>query len=74
MSHRINVILDDSAWSALQEIPAGERSKLISRAIEEKVSAIRRLRAAQKMDEFRKELPAVSEAELVSWLRSDRNR
>lgn len=74
MARRINVILDEAAWLALQEVPKGERSKLISAAIKQLVESRRRTVAAQTMDVLRKDMPMVAEEDIVSWLRTDRTR
>jgi hypothetical protein len=72
--HRVNIILDDEAWLALQEIPKGARSKLIGESIKKLSETERREKAARRMDALRKRMPPVSSAELVSWIREDRQR
>jgi hypothetical protein len=74
MAHRVNVILDETAWVALQEVPKGERSKLISGAIKSLVEAKRKVMAAGRMDKLRQGLPKVSSREIAQWIREDRNR
>lgn len=74
MVYRVNVVLDEGAWLALQELPRGERSKLISQAVKAIAESRRRLQAAHKMDQLRAKLPPVSTDDLVSWIRADRKR
>jgi hypothetical protein len=75
MTHRVNILLDDGAWLAFQEIPRGERSKLVSRAIVKMVEAERRATAAELMDQVRRRIrKKTSNAELLSWISEDRNR
>jgi len=74
MVHRVNIILDDNAWLALQDIPKGERSKLVSKAIKQMAEIERRQKAAQLMDQLSKKMPPVTTKQLVSWLRKDRAR
>lgn len=74
MVHRVNIVLDDSAWLALQEVPRGERSKLISNAIKQMAEIQRRQKAALTMDQLGKKMPLVTTKELVFWLRKDRER
>ena len=33
MSHRVNVVLDNYAWEALQSVPKGERSQINNTAM-----------------------------------------
>jgi replication-associated recombination protein RarA len=73
--HRVNVLLDDNAWSALQEIPRGERSKAVSKAIIKMASVERKIKAAKAMDVLRQAVPHLtSSAEISNWIREDRNR
>jgi hypothetical protein len=74
MVHRVNIILDDAAWLALQDIPKGERSKLVSKAIKQMSEIQRRQKAAQMMDQLGKKMPQVTTKQLVSWIRNDRQR
>lgn len=74
MAHRVNIMLDDFAWNILQELPKGERSKIVNTAIVEWARARKRANAAQRMDALRAQLPEVSTDEIVAWLRSDRGR
>jgi hypothetical protein len=54
MGHRVNVMLDDPVWKALQAIPAGERSRLVSEAIWQELSRRRRQGVIASMDKLRK--------------------
>jgi hypothetical protein len=73
--HRVNIILNDSAWAALQEIPRGERSKVVSSAIEKMASLTAKVKAAKKMDILRQKLSKVSSTtEISNWIREDRRR
>ena len=75
MSHRINVIVNDDMWRFLRRIPQGERSRTINLALHEWAYKRRRLDAATEMDRFRSEqvTPPVSTAEIVRWIREDRD-
>lgn len=68
--HRVNFLLDDKAWKALQTIPKGERSKVIGSALE----AAARIEACRKMDEIGKIVPPISAAKIVKQIRKDRSR
>lgn len=75
MTHRVNIVLDDFAWSALQEIPKGERSKIVSKAISDLAEIERKTRSAKKMDAIRKKITTkVSTSEITDWIRQDRKR
>jgi hypothetical protein len=72
--HRVNFILDDKAWTALQEIPKGQRSKVIGSAIEKMATRSLRIKAAKRMDAIAKTLPETSTKQIVQRLREDRSR
>ena len=73
--HRVNIILDDSAWTALQEVPRGERSKMVSQAIKGMADLARKVKAAKSMDTLRQKLSKrTSTAQIASWIREDRQR
>jgi hypothetical protein len=73
--HRVNILLNDNAWIALQEIPRGERSRVVSKAIENMASLTAKVKAAKKMDDMREKLPKMtSTAQIVRWIREDRRR
>lgn len=73
--HRVNVLLDNNAWAALQEIPRGERSKIVSKAINNMADLAGKIKAAKKMDTLRQKLSKVSStAQISGWIREDRRR
>ncbi len=74
MTHRINVLVEDDIWSLLQRMPQGDRSRTINVALREWAQKRRRLDAAAEMDRLRRDpaLPAISTAEIVRWIREDR--
>lgn len=74
MLHRVNVMMDDEAWKALQRVPRGRRSRFVNAAIQDRVRREKRREAAARMDALRKRLPAVGTAEIVRWIREDRER
>ncbi len=74
MTYRINVALDETTWKALQEVPRGDRSKLICEAIRTIVATRRKIKAAQNMDALRKKMPPVPDKTIISWIRQDRSR
>ena len=75
MSHRINVIVHDDMWRFLRKIPQGERSRTVNLALREWAHKRRRLDAATEMDRLRSEqaTPPVTTAEVVHWIREDRD-
>ena len=71
MSHRVNVVLDNYAWEALQSVPKGERSQIINRLVIDWDMRQRRLQAAEEMDRLRESLeplPGTTE----EWIREER--
>ena len=74
MTHRINVVVEDDIWGLLQCIPQGDRSRTINVALREWAQKRCRLDAAAEMDRVRRDpaMPAVSTAEVVRWIREDR--
>ncbi len=42
MAHRVNFVLDNHVWDALQDIPKGERSKFVNHAVGNDLQACRR--------------------------------
>ena len=74
MNHRVNVVVQDDTWALLQGIPAGERSRTINAALREWAQKRRRLDAVAEMDRLRSEATgAVTTAEIVRWIREDRD-
>ena len=74
MSHRVNIMLDDEAWQALQTCVKGERSKVVNSAITAWFKACQRKDALQKMNRLRAELPSTPTQDIVDWIREDRER
>ena len=76
MSHRINIIVNDDVWGFLKEIPQGERSRTINRALREWVHRRRRFDAVEEMDRLRSDADAnsITSAEIVRWIREERER
>lgn len=74
MSRRINVMIDDDTWGFLGRVPAGERSRAINEALRAWVVRRRRNDAVREMDALRAQLPKVSMAEVVKWVREDRDQ
>ena len=72
MSRRINVIIDDDTWRLLEKIPSGERSRTVNEALRNWAQRRRRRDAVAEMDALRTQLPKVSTAEVVRWIREDR--
>ena len=75
VAHRINVIVQDDVWRLLQRIPKGGRSRTINVALREWARNRGRLDAVAEMDRLRNAsaMPAVSTAEIVRWIREDRD-
>lgn len=71
MSHRVNFILKDEIWDALQFVPKGERSAAVNDALAHWIELRRRRETATKMDHLRKSVsPVPGNAE--DWIREDR--
>jgi hypothetical protein len=73
MSHRVNVILSDTAWEALQDLPKGERSHFIEGALLKELGLRRRREAGRKMNALRDRMKPVSGCS-EEWIREDRER
>jgi hypothetical protein len=74
MTHRVNVLLDDTVWRVLGKAPKGERSRIVNAALRQWFQKRRRADAARRMDELRVQLPAVTTRQIVEWVREDRER
>ena len=74
MGKRINVMIDEDTWRVLGRIPAGARSRAINEALRAWVERRRRHDAVRELDALRERLPAVSTAEVVRWIREDREQ
>ena len=72
MSHRINIVLDDAVWAQLQEIPHGERSKLINQSLAETLARRRRMEAFARIRERSITMEPL-EMSIEEWIRQDRD-
>lgn len=72
MGHRINVMIDDTVWQELQNVPQGERSRLISEAVGRELRQRGRAKAAAAMDRLRKTRRRTS-ATAEEMVRNDRD-
>ena len=74
MGHRINIVVQDDTWALLKRIPAGARSRTINAALREWAQKRRRLDAVAEMDRLRRDATkGVTTAEIVRWIREDRD-
>ncbi|MDO6386620.1 hypothetical protein [Uliginosibacterium sp. 31-12] len=71
MTHRVNIMIDDSLWAGFQAIPPGERSGVLNRALAEYLLRQQREAAAQQMAALRIEMPRATYAE--DLLREERS-
>lgn len=67
-------MIDDDTWRILGKIPAGARSRAVNEALRTWVQRCRRIDATRELDALRASLPAVTIAEVVQWVRADRDR
>jgi hypothetical protein len=74
MSRRINVMIDDDTWGFLGRVPAGERSRTVNEALRALVIRRRRADAVREMDALAAQLPKVTTAEVVHWIREERDQ
>ena len=75
MAHRLNIMLDDTVWESLQQLPKGARSRYISEAVEERLRRERQQSAAAEMDALRGKLRPLDDAiDVMEMLRKDRTR
>lgn len=72
MSKRVNIILSDTVWELLQQLPKGERSAFTNQAISAAFSLKDRRAAAAEMDRMRETLPPVDGCS-EDWIREDRD-
>jgi hypothetical protein len=71
MPHRVNVVLKDEIWDALQGVPKGERSALVNDALARWIELRDRRAAAAELDRLSSTLsPAPGSSE--EWIREDR--
>ena len=59
MSHRVNFVLKDEIWDALQTVPKGERSAVVNEALARWIELRRRREAASEIDHLRGSLSPV---------------
>jgi len=71
MSHRVNIMLDNEVWQAMQALPRGERSRLVNRAIKAYLLQQRRQKVAEAMDALRESTHPLS-GSTEQWVREDR--
>jgi hypothetical protein len=74
MSRRINVMIDDDTWGFLGRVPVGDRSRTINEALRALVTRRRRADAVREMDALSAQLPKVTTAEVVHWIREERDQ
>jgi hypothetical protein len=74
MSKRINIAIDEDNWELLEDMAAGERSRVVNLALREWAVRRNRVDACRKMDELSRVLPPASAAEVAEWIRQDRAR
>ena len=74
MPRRVNITMDDEAWSVLKKLPRGDRSRAVNSAILDWSRAVARRDAAASMDALRRRLPAVATDKVVRWIRDERER
>ena len=72
MGHRVNVMLDDEIWESLQQLPKGERSRLVNEALRDLLLRRQRRRAAKDMDALRNSIPPIP-GSTEEWVREDRD-
>lgn len=71
MSHRINVMIDDQIWEALQQIPKGERRQVINESLAEWLIRQRRQCLLHEMQDAAQNAKAFGE-DTVTLLRRQR--
>lgn len=72
MSHRVNVILDDEVWEALERLRQGERSRFVNQAIAKQLLRTRREEAVRELERLRSGLPRL-EGIAEQWIREERD-
>ena len=74
MSHRVNIVVQDDIWALLKRIPPGERSRAINAALREWAQRRGRLDAVAELDRLQRDATkGVTTAEIVRWIREDRD-
>lgn len=75
MPTKVNVVLDDDVKADLEQlVESGKRSRVINTALRRELLALRRDRAAHRLDALRRGTKPVSTETLVRELRRDRGR
>ena len=74
MPKRVTIMLDDEVWRIVEQIPRGARSRAVNAAIRHWSGASARPQAAVRMDVLRRQLPSVATADVVRWIREERER
>jgi hypothetical protein len=75
MAVKVNIVLDDDIKRELDSlVEAGMRSRVINTALRKELTAIRRRRLSDKLDELRGKTKPVSTKEIVRLIRRDRGR
>ena len=75
MAVKVNLVLDDDVKAELDRlVEAGSRSRVVNRALRAELLAIRRRRAAERLDELRAKTKAAASREVLALLRRDRRR
>ena len=70
---RINILIPKRIAKRLRHaIPRGQRSKVITEAIDEKLYKMDPKNSYQELLRIRKGMPKVSMEEIVKWVREDR--
>ena len=65
MSKRINIAIDEDNWQILDEMAAGERSRVVNLAMREWAVRRNRVDACREMDELHRVLPSASAVEVA---------
>lgn len=74
MSKHISIAIDKDNWELLDEMAAGERSRVVNLALREWAVRRKRVEACRELDELHRVLPPASAAEVAEWIRQDRAR
>ena len=73
MSTRVNLILEDEVKNTLDRlVPTGRRSEFANEAIRTRLTELRRQKAVDRLDGFRRKGPSVPTSEVVRLLRESR--
>ena len=72
MSKRVNIVLSDTVWELLQQLPKGERSSFADEAISAAFALADRRAAVAEMEQLRLSTPPVPGCS-EDWIREDRD-